>query len=333
MYNSKNTIEKCLNSICRQTFKDIQIIIVNDGSTDGCEKIIEKIRVYDNRIYLFNRKNSGVSNARNYGIKNALGKYICFVDSDDVIDTGLINELYNVAVKYSIDMTCCEIIENNRMNVHSYEKNNKVIIAKDKITIGKYLYDMNSGRVFGKLFNASIIKKNDLEFKEFMALAEDMEFVHRFMRYANSIAKISNSFYYLEDVNSNSLSKQYAANMLKTLAMYKQTMQLIFKKYPNYEQYFNRNQLNIDVECCVKYINNFFLIDSPYKGVERVLEIKKYLLYENHINAFFERKIETANLKIDKIYYLIFKSKNVYLISLLFFLKEKYRNFRRKSIL
>ena len=92
VYNVKNYLEQCLNSLANQTYKNIEVLLVNDGSTDGSDKICEKYSLKDSRFKKFDKPNSGPADARNLGIKNSHGKYIAFVDSDDYVDHGFILE-------------------------------------------------------------------------------------------------------------------------------------------------------------------------------------------------------------------------------------------------
>lgn len=96
MYNSSRTIERCLNSITNQTYKKLEIIVINDGSTDGSLDILFKFQKRDSRIVVIEKENEGVSAARNDGIKRARGEYILFVDSDDYIDVKAIEVLMNI---------------------------------------------------------------------------------------------------------------------------------------------------------------------------------------------------------------------------------------------
>ena len=86
IYNAENNLEKCLDSIIDQTYKNLELILINDGSTDGSLKICNKYKKNDNRIRLFSKENNGVSSARNLGISMAKGHYITFVDADDYLD-------------------------------------------------------------------------------------------------------------------------------------------------------------------------------------------------------------------------------------------------------
>ena len=94
VYNVEKYVKKCLESISNQTYKNIEIIIVNDGATDSSESICKEFVESEDRAKLYTKENGGLSSARNHGIKFATGKYVLFIDSDDYIDEGMVEELY-----------------------------------------------------------------------------------------------------------------------------------------------------------------------------------------------------------------------------------------------
>lgn len=111
VFNSENYIERCIKSVLCQTFKDIEIIIVNDGSTDKSLSICKKLAENDNKILIINQKNSGVSIARNKGLDCAEGKYISFIDSDDFVANDMIEFLVDNIKKYDSDIATCGICD------------------------------------------------------------------------------------------------------------------------------------------------------------------------------------------------------------------------------
>lgn len=107
VYNNEKYIEKCICSIQKQTFSDIEIIIINDGSTDGSGRILRKLEAQDSRILLLKQENQGVAVARNLGVEKATGKYITFVDGDDYLEIDYIEKMYVQAEKNKSDMVIC----------------------------------------------------------------------------------------------------------------------------------------------------------------------------------------------------------------------------------
>lgn len=106
-YNSEKYIIRTINSICNQTYKNLEIIIVDDGSVDNTYKICKELAEKDNRIRVFTKNNEGVTKARDVALKNATGDYITFVDSDDTIEPDMYDRLYNNLIKYNADISHC----------------------------------------------------------------------------------------------------------------------------------------------------------------------------------------------------------------------------------
>ena len=116
IYNVEKYLERCLDSIIKQTYKNLDIILVDDGSIDNSTKICDEYVKKDSRIKVIHKENGGLSDARNVGIDNSDGKYICFIDSDDYIELDMIENLYDGIVKNNANICCCgKLLE--------YEKN------------------------------------------------------------------------------------------------------------------------------------------------------------------------------------------------------------------
>ena len=110
VYNVESYLRRCLDSVVNQTLKDIEIILVNDGSTDGSLAICEEYAKNDDRIKIITRKNGGLSAARNTGLDNATSEYIGFIDSDDWVDTNFFENLYNTAIEKNCDVAFGDIV-------------------------------------------------------------------------------------------------------------------------------------------------------------------------------------------------------------------------------
>ena len=107
VYKVEKYLEKCVKSIIGQTYKNLEIILVDDGSPDNCGKLCDEFAALDNRIKVYHKENGGLSDARNYGVEKATGKYIGFVDSDDYIHEEMYEKLY-IAIKKNRN-TCCRV--------------------------------------------------------------------------------------------------------------------------------------------------------------------------------------------------------------------------------
>ena len=113
IYNVEEYLCKCLDSIVNQTYTDYELILIDDGSTDDSGKIADEYSSKDDRITVIHKKNSGVSDARNRGLENASGKYICFIDADDWIEVSYLEELLLLAKSNDADIAMCSYLKNS----------------------------------------------------------------------------------------------------------------------------------------------------------------------------------------------------------------------------
>lgn len=173
VYNTEKYLPKCLDSILAQSYKNLEIILVNDGSKDGSGDICDKYAAMDSRIKVFHKENEGVSKARNVALEIATGEYIGFVDSDDTISHEMFEILYNNLVKNEVEISICDFkMVYNDKEEHLNPENLSMKLSSDKaienILLGKYF----QGHLCNKLFKADVIK--GLRFDEDIYVYEDM---------------------------------------------------------------------------------------------------------------------------------------------------------------
>lgn len=198
-YNVEKYINRCLESIISQTLKDIEIIVVNDGSTDSTLKKIAIFIEKDERINLINKDNQGVSSARNDGIKMAKGEYIFYIDGDDFIEENTLEELYNYAIRKDLDVVISDIyIYKNKKIINTMKdieiKNEEVISAKDYLV--KYFNNKGTYSVCNKLWKKSLYIDNNVFHPKDISYGEDGCTVPRLIINSNKIGKIKKCFYY-----------------------------------------------------------------------------------------------------------------------------------------
>lgn len=122
VYNVEKYLKFCLDSVLEQSYKNLEIILIDDGSTDGCGKICDEYALIDNRIKVIHKINGGLADARNVGLKSATGDFIGFLDSDDYIYPTFYEELYGIIQKYNSDIAECEFMRINVENIESCKK-------------------------------------------------------------------------------------------------------------------------------------------------------------------------------------------------------------------
>ena len=194
-YNAEKTIKRCLESVISQTYKNIEIVIINDGSIDKTDSIIKKY-INDNRIKYYNRSNHGIGKTRNFGIKEATGEYITFLDSDDYLPNDAIDNLYNLAQKNKLDLVVSDYYVDNK-NIKS-EKIKYFPITNVKNN-PNLIFDINLAP-WNKLYKKELIE--NIKFEENLKY-EDAPFVIESIIKAKRIGKLDKETYYYV-VNPNS---------------------------------------------------------------------------------------------------------------------------------
>lgn len=212
VYNVEKYLENCIDSILKQTYSELEIILIDDGSIDNSGKICDKKSQEDERIIVYHKKNEGVSVARNYGIERATGKFIMFVDSDDMCDEHMVEKLLTTINHNNSDMVVCGIkvfneSTNGNRNI-TYESRNIDIkeYVNDillKVTIGQYC-----GGPYNKLFKKEIIDKYNIRFNTGINYAEDFCFNMAMLKFVKSISICSDELYKYREGTPNSLTFQ-----------------------------------------------------------------------------------------------------------------------------
>lgn len=216
VYNGENYIARCIDSIINQTYRDIEIIIVDDGSKDETNQICKRYADRDNRITVYRKENEGVSAARNYGLQKAVGRYIQFVDADDYVKKNTTDSLYKKMRQENAGMVVCSymrligrfIIPSDFLELSGNYTAKEYLIHTLKDP-GHHYY----GVVWNKLYRNDIIKKHKIQFRSDVTLGEDFIFNLEYMQYVNKISVILSHLYYYNNVNGNSLSRQNKKNI------------------------------------------------------------------------------------------------------------------------
>lgn len=198
VYNVEKFIDKCLNSLVNQTLKEIEIIVVNDGSPDNSQKIIDKyVKKYPEKVQSFIKENGGQGSARNLGIEKAKGEYISFVDSDDWLDLDALEKMYSLAKKDNSDIVICDMVDHyaNYTIYHNCTKYNSVFEVTPSAC--------------NKIFKKELIK--DFRFLSKLWY-EDFNFTTKILFNTDKISNISEGFYHCncghESTMNNNNSKK-----------------------------------------------------------------------------------------------------------------------------
>ena len=167
IYNVQDYLDKCIYSIVSQTYNNIEIILIDDGSPDNCPKLCDNWENKDNRIKVYHKENGGLSDARNFGIEHCNGDYIVFIDSDDYIEKDMIETLYITIKEDKSDIAICDyyITKNNKDIKHRFS-NERFIVSKNKFD---YLYNEYAGVTivaWNKMYKKELFKNIRYPYKK-----------------------------------------------------------------------------------------------------------------------------------------------------------------------
>ena len=220
VYNAEKYLNETIDTIKNQSFSNWELIIVDDGSIDNSKEICTKLMNDDKRIKYIFQENLGVSHTRNVALENAQGKYIVFVDSDDLIHEDYLKILINSIEKNNSDISVCNFIERKISNTGKIEDITREFYLKEVMEMSEmkdYIMDFgNSGLLnplWNKIYKREIIENNNITFDEKVETGEDFIFNLQYFRKVKKISFIKDSLYYYIRRNNNSITYKYIENM------------------------------------------------------------------------------------------------------------------------
>ena len=306
VYKVEKYLEKCVDSVINQTYKNLEIILVDDGSPDNCPKICDEYAKKDKRIKVIHKENGGVGSARNKGMEKAVGEYITFVDSDDWLEKNFIQEMLFIINKYKVDYVTCgyyRVYENKKEIING---NLEEIVIDSKEYVNKLLNVQNGyGFVHMKLIKKE--KISSLRFEEKLVVGEDALFNIQLCKNIEKIV-IYNKPLYNYYFNTNSVvrkyNNEYCNNYLKSMIY---MSEYIRKNYNNIETIINLynyivyHVMLICVNYCYHPKNN-----NKYKSLKKVCNIELFneaIKKSNYNELSLTRKVTLFTLKF-KLYFL-----------------------------
>lgn len=208
IYNAGKYLEENLLSICKQTYKNLEIILIDDGSTDGSNHIIDAFAQKDARIKIIHQHNSGVSTARNTGINAATGDYICFSDADDLLMPDYVSYLLNLALKDNVDISLTsEMFTTFHKNQTINECTN--LITGEDATFSILCYNVAIG-VYCKMFKRDFLNNNNIRFISDIYIGEGFNFNTYAFQHTNKVAVGNRKVYFYRRDNSNSAMTKFS---------------------------------------------------------------------------------------------------------------------------
>ena len=280
IYNVKNYLGRCLDSLLSQRLKEIEVIAVNDGSTDGSLKILEEYALRDNRIVVIDKQNGGVSSARNVGLEVAKGNFLGFVDPDDWTEADMYEQLYQTAIQENADIVMCTYTREfgTHSKIKDFQLPKKAIYEYEKVRsellrrlIGPLNEEMSRpelldawGTVWSKLYRADVIKKNGIEFVDLERIGtnEDSLFnIHTFY-HTKKFVFLNKPLYHYWRANTGSLTSGYNPQLKEQW----------FNLYRLIEEFLNKHNLQEDFYLA---LNNRICLNTLGLGLNTVSKSNK----------------------------------------------------------
>lgn len=252
VYNAEKFLPKSLESLQNQTYTELEIILVNDGSNDGSAAICEQYASTDKRFVVIHKENGGVSSARNAGLKRVTGEYVGFVDPDDWIEPDMFKRLYQLTQEYNADISMCGYMkEKADGTILNTLEPPSVTSFTSKEALNTILNDDSfRGFLWNKLFSAAILKENpSLKLDENIHFCEDLLFCCKAILASKSLVYDSTPFYHYMFHDNNASSSQYSLKKLTSLEALEQIIEMLSEEanvnVSMYKSYYMRMNLSL----------------------------------------------------------------------------------------
>ena len=310
VYNCENYLERCMNSLINQSLEDIEIIAVNDGSTDGSLDILTRYQQLDNRIKIIDKENTGVSDSRNKGIEISDSKYIVFVDSDDWIELNMLKDMYIKAENTKSDVVICSYIR----EFGNHSKIKEIDLIEDIIYEGVKLENLHRriigpigeefkqpesldclGTCWSKMYKSDLVQLNKIKFVNLniIGTSEDTLFNFELFNYVKKVTFIDQPYYHYWKKNTDSLTSAYNKNLKNQWKNLFRYINDIITKY-NLDKDFSKaleNRICVGVLALGLHVcrrTNNLTNKSRFKNIKSILEDKTIKeAYENFDLSYF----------------------------------------------
>ncbi len=231
VYNTARFLDECLESVVNQTYSNLEILLINDGSKDNSLELCQKWAEKDQRIKVFNNSNHGVSFTRNFGLDNCSGEYVAFIDSDDVVSVDYIKTMVDMLVQHGSDMsvisyTC--FYNDQQPNFVLKESSNKLTSDIENV-----FFSISSGVICSKLYLKKLISDYNIRFDESIAVTEDLLFNLNYVSHCNSLVFNSSKLYGYRQRENSAAHDTVSLKWFTCLNVYKQ----LFEEYSNNSAY------------------------------------------------------------------------------------------------
>jgi glycosyltransferase involved in cell wall biosynthesis len=317
-YNAQESIQKTLQSLLFQTLQELEVVVVNDGSTDKTKEIIENIAKTDSRVVLINKENEGPSIAREVGISKARGEFIYFLDSDDYLEKNALLDMYTLAKKRNADIVVSPFYEDNNEKLRFCQA---IHSNKEEFSSIEFIHAILQERAYWALWNKLYAKElfDTIYIPKELNYGEDLLLVVQLVLNANKVA-LFNKAYLHYIYNPLGLSKAKVSTKMYQMFIVYDKLEQIFKEKDLYEEF------KEDLNFARNKIVASFLIQKPYEsdnnysiGFQKTIEylqskplIDKRLLKPLYFLLLIAQKLSFSKISLKKFIEINFLLKSIY---------------------
>lgn len=308
IYNMEQFLPRCMAGLLNQTYQDIEILLIDDGSTDGSLKLCEKYaHDYPDKIFIIHKENGGLSSARNAGIEVARGKYIIFPDPDDWVEPGYIEALLSAQEETNADLVCLGHYINYD-NKELKANDGQVEIMLNAIDAKKALFvqPCMSGFAWNKLYHLDIIRENSLRFLDDVGTTEDLDFAFRYLDYCKSVYfNPTKRIYHYYQRSDAATGERFSKKKVEAIRTYEKIIQASCN-YPEIIKAAKEEICNIAINLTWLYKRNHCDDIESWKQIRKYL--RKYLwCYLKSKKFNVGRKIQAVVAWVSPSLYVILK--------------------------
>lgn len=311
VYNAAQYLKECLESVLTQTIKEIEVICINDGSTDDSLEILNQFQQRDSRILIVDQKNHGVSAARNAGLKIATGKYLGFVDADDTIEKEYFEILFSAAEENRCEIIYSKFLANEK-HLATNRKYNKEEIIQEILPL--YLEKDVFNSIWNKLYLNLLIKQNDIQFPVGKKIGEDADFNLQILEFTENLFYLDYVGYHYREVFGSATRNVSVQNYLKDAVQ-------LFNEEPID---FVKNSISPEITYQLKsrrlihyVLSLVYIYSEPSNGISVIQKIQKIseLVNDNTVSKVFSQNNVNSFSKFgrfQKQIYIFIKNRRVF---------------------
>ena len=290
VYKVEKYLEKCVKSILNQTYTNLEIILVNDGSPDECGRLCDKLAKVDDRIKVFHKENGGLSDARNYGVERASGEYIGFVDSDDYIHENMYEKLYEAIKKSGTKISECGVtrVYKNKLRPH-YEGEDYFSILDKQEYLEEYLENRRLyGSAWCKLIHKDLAKKIKFPIGK---IYEDAFYTLELLENVDKFTIISGNYYYYFIRENSITTRPFSSKDMDYIEIMDRIRDYTLSNFPKFKE-----QLLVRLTYAYLSIFNQLIVLDNYK-TKKEYKILKNKLKDSYFKVLVNKKTP-KNLKV-----------------------------------